>query len=371
MTRIAFILTHPIQYFSPFFKELAKCSTIELKVFYTLGTNASQYDEGFKINVKWDIDLLNGYDYYFVKNNSKKPSTNEFNGINCPDLISDISKYNPDKIVIHGWNYKSHLEVIRFFKNKKKIYFRGDSTFLQKQNFFIKFIRITYLKYFVYRHIDYAFYVGRNNKHYFLKCGLSEKQLLYFPYSIDSSFFVDKPKNITTDKVNLLFVGKLQKNKNPLILLKAITLLKDYPLHLKIIGDGELIDEIKEFNSNQVEFCGFKNQTELVQIYKKSDILILPSLSETWGLVLNEAAASGLALIASDMVGGAIDMIQDNVNGYIFKSNDLFDLTAKIKLATENTCKLNKMKLKSIEIAENYKVQNTVNIFLKNILGND
>ena len=369
MIKVAFILTHPIQYFSPFFKELAKRKNIEFIVFYTLGDNKNEFDVGFNLNVKWDVDLLDGYNYYFANNISQYPNTNSFNGMDCPDLISDILNYSPDKIVVFGWNYKCHLKVLRYFKNKIPIYFRGDSTFIDDQGFAKKIIRVIYLKFFVYKYIDYAFYVGINNKDYFLKCGLKENQLLYFPYSINSSFYCDKPTKVNPEKINILYVGKLQNKKNPLLLIKAILALGDYPLYLKIIGDGELKSDIVKYLSNRIQFCGFKNQTEIVDIYKKADILIMPSSgpNETWGLVLNEAAASGLALIASNRVGGALDMIHEGRNGYIFKNNDLIDLIDKILLIINDISCLNVMKQNSIEIANKYKLDNTIDIFESNI----
>lgn len=370
MTKVAFILTHPIQYFSPFFRELSKRDKIKFKVFYTIGDNASSFDTGFNLNVKWDVDLLSGYEFAFLKNTSKIPSTNTFNGIDNPDIISIINKYNPDKIVVYGWSYKSHLNLLKYYKNKKTIYFRGDSTFIDNQNVFKNTIRALFLNFFVYKYVDFAFYVGKNNRDYFLKCGLKEEQLLYFPYSVDPSFFIQKPVDNQDSKINILYVGKLQKKKNPLILINAIKLLENPNVHLTIVGDGELKDQVTKEISNQIEYLGFKNQTELIDIYRNSDILVMPSSgpNETWGLVLNEAAASGLVLIASDKVGGAIDMIRDGYNGYIFKSDDQADLIDKLKILLNDFKYIKKLKSNSILIATGYQINNTIEIFERNIL---
>ena len=83
MKRLAIVITHPVQYYSPIFKLLTKAGKIKLKVFYTWEkSSALKYDPGFGKDIEWDIPLLEGYEYTFVKNVSKKPDSNHFNGIN-------------------------------------------------------------------------------------------------------------------------------------------------------------------------------------------------------------------------------------------------------------------------------------------------
>jgi glycosyltransferase involved in cell wall biosynthesis len=111
-------------------------------------------------------------------------------------------------------------------------------------------------------------------------------------------------------------------------------------IHLVMVGDGVLKDEIvNELNQLSTQdkqpftLLPFQNQSAMPSIYNKGDIFVLPSQGpgETWGLAINEAMASGCAVIASDKCGGAEDLIEEGQNGYIFKSGDENDLVDKMQ----------------------------------------
>ena len=130
MKKLAIISTHPIQYNAPFFRKLAESGKVGLMVFYTFPQAAEEiHDPGFGKTIKWDIPLLEGYNYTFVKNTSKKPGI-YYNGIVCPSLIEEITSWHPDAILVYGWNFHAHLRVMRHFKGKIPVWFRGDSTLL-------------------------------------------------------------------------------------------------------------------------------------------------------------------------------------------------------------------------------------------------
>src|SRR6478735_8988655 len=106
--RLAVITTHPIQYYAPVFKLLAQ--KIDLMVFYTWGYGSvSKHDPGFGQVIKWDIDLLEGYPYQWVKNTAADTGSHHFYGIVNPDLIAQINSWEPDSILMYGWAYKGHL----------------------------------------------------------------------------------------------------------------------------------------------------------------------------------------------------------------------------------------------------------------------
>src|ERR1700722_3761487 len=100
MKKLAIVTTHPIQYYAPWFKLLAKSKIVLPKVFYTWGQSqqGTNYDPGFGKKVEWDIPLLEGYDHSFVENIAAKPGSHHFNGIVNPGLINEINKWQPDAI---------------------------------------------------------------------------------------------------------------------------------------------------------------------------------------------------------------------------------------------------------------------------------
>ena len=160
--RVAIVTSHPIQYYAPLFKLLAQ--GIELKVFYTWGKDSvEKYDPGFGKKVQWDVPLLEGYDYQYLENTSTVPGSHHFKGIRNPTIIKELLDYNPAAILVIGWGYRSHLKVLRYFKGKIPLYFRGDSTLLDNyaSGFAGKaknFLRRIFLIW-VYIHVDKAFYV--------------------------------------------------------------------------------------------------------------------------------------------------------------------------------------------------------------------
>ena len=176
---------------------------------------------------EWDIPLLKGYDYVFVKNISSKPGSSHFKGIINPDLIKDIKAFGADAVLVFGWAFQSHLKVLRYFKGKVPVYFRGDSTLLDEEDGFSlkKLLRRIFLTW-VYRHIDKAFYVGTNNKKYYNAHGVGDKRLVYAPHAIDNNRFNDltgsytnqakdwkKQLSIPSNKLVVLFAGKLEYKK--------------------------------------------------------------------------------------------------------------------------------------------------------------
>lgn len=343
MKRLAIISTHPIQYYAPLFVVLAK--SILLKVFYTWGEQSiSKHDPGFNKTVEWDIPLLEGYEFEFITNTSRNPGSHHFRGIKNPNLIDKIADYKPDAILVFGWSYASHLKVMRNFKGKVPIWFRGDSTLLDESLSFRNLIKSPLLKW-VYSHVDKAFYVGTANKKYFKKYGLNSQQLVFAPHAIDNNrFLLDHSEGahairgalgIREDDILILFAGKFEEKKNPQILVSAFLELNHPKAHLLLVGNGPLEESLKaktEISSSKIHFLDFQNQKIIPNIYTASDLFCLPSKGpgETWGLAVNEAMACGKAILVSDKVGCAEDLVHPGANGEIFKADSKRDLLEKM-----------------------------------------
>jgi len=348
--KLAIITTHPIQYYAPWFAMLSERNKLILKVFYTFSQWKNNFvDKGFLKEVKWDIPLLENYDYEFVENTSKKPDLFSFFGIENKNLNSKISEYNPDAILFIGWNYASHLGAMRFFHGKKKIWFRGDSTLLDENFGIKKFLRRQFLKR-VYNYVDTAFYVGQNNKNYFLAHNLKEKNLVFSPHAIDNERFSTNEKefetlaqkwreelNIPQNSKTILFAGKFENKKNPLFIIQAAKDLPDFTFILT--GDGELKKKLLSESLPNLVFLPFQNQTQMPILYRLANIFVLPSKGpgETWGLAINEAMACKRAVLVSNKCGCAIDLVKNNENGFIFNFDDYSDFLTKLKILLHNS----------------------------------
>ena len=370
--KLAIVTTHPIQYYAPLFRMLHNRGVIRMKVFYTWSQSqqGAQFDPGFGKSIQWDIPLLEGYEYTFVNNIATDPGSHRFNGINNPTLNAEIEEYKPDAILIIGWSFKSHLRCMRYFHKKIPILFRGDSTLLA-EHLGPKLIIRTLFLIWVYKHIDYALYVGTNNKAYFLRHKIKKQQLVFAPHAIDNERFFDTDNNYTNKALQwrnslgisdhdmvFLYAGKLEFKKAPELLIKAFIKLSHSGSHLVIVGNGPLEKKIKDKYSSvpNIHFIDFQNQSLMPVVYRLGDVLVLPSKGpvETWGLSVNEAMASSRAIIVSDRCGCGIDLVQYNVNGFIFRRANLEDLVSKMDLVIKNRHRLSEMGSASLNIIKQW-----------------
>ena len=338
--KLAIVTTHPIQYNAPWFRLLAKEPGVEIKVFYTWeqSKNNDKYDPGFGRMVEWDIPLLEGYEYTFVKNTSISPGSHHYKGIVNPTLNYEIQEWDAEAVLIFGWPFKSHLACMKYFKGKIPVLFRGDSTLLDEQPGFRQIIRRLFLRY-IYSFIDYALYVGTNNKRYYLAHGINESQLVFVPHAIDNNRFIQKQQEykneaeswkaelgISADDFVVLFAGKFNHKKNPHFMLQLANRLPADSIKFLMVGNGELEQDLKNLSAdNRIIFVDFQNQSKMPVIYHMCNVFILPSdgPGETWGLAINEALACNKYVIATGKCGGAVDLIQDNINGRLIEPGDV------------------------------------------------
>lgn len=350
MKKLAIVSTHPIQYNAPWFQLLAKRHYIAIKVFYTWSQAEKAVDDKtFGKQITWDIPLLEGYDFSFVPNKAKHPGVDHFFGIDCPELISQIEAYAPDAVLVFGWNFKSHLKTLRHFHGKIPVWFRGDSTLLNETGG-VKTILRRFILTWVYRFVDKALYVGNENKLYFLKHGLKADNLIFVPHAIDNDRFSDTKEKqyevqaqqwreelgVSSDTIVILYAGKFEPNKQLDFLIDALIAVnatREDHLILILVGNGpleqELKDKVKPYDF--VIFKPFKNQTQMPIVYRLGNLFCLPSQSETWGLAVNEAMASGRPVLVSDRVGCSQDIVVSNTNGWIFNYQDKNELVALLE----------------------------------------
>lgn len=130
----------------------------------------------------------------------------------------------------------------------------------------------------------------------------------------------------------LIFVGRLERRKGLSVLLDALRLLGDPEIGLLVVGNGSNARELRQAAEGipGVEFVGYKQQDELVQYLALADVFVFPSLQEPWGLVVNEALASGLYVLASDRAGASADLIQPGWNGELFNPGCVEELVEKL-----------------------------------------
>jgi len=382
--KLAVVITHPVRYFIPLVQLLNGHNGITIKLFFTRGQallrntghNAATHSSAVPA-----LDIYKGYEAAFPANTAKKSSTG-FNSIRNPSLITDITQWQPDAILVNGWNFHSHLQVMRHFKGKIPVYFRGDSNFATAppSSFLKKLVRKAWLRW-VYSHIDAAWYVGIHNKDYFLQCGVAESQLKYVPHCVDNNHFKRTPllrlealmqrrkMGIADNDLVILYAGKLVKAKGVFTLLNAFQQSNASPhVHLLFAGQGSDAAVLKDkAGAGNIHFLPHQSQTNMPLIYAMGDVLAMPTEHDTWGLVVNEAMAAGLPVIASTMCGVAADLVDDGVNGCIVPSGDVGVLAAKINQLVTDRGLRERMAAMSLEKIKHFELKHAAN-FIATIL---
>lgn len=129
MTRLAVISTHPIQYYAPWFRHIAGAIDGDLKVFYLWDFGVTdQVDPAFLQTLRWDVPLLEGYDWEMIPNRSRRPGTDHFWGIDNPELAPRLEAWRPTAVLCLGYNFASFLRLLLFWPSRRcPLLLRGDS----------------------------------------------------------------------------------------------------------------------------------------------------------------------------------------------------------------------------------------------------
>jgi glycosyltransferase involved in cell wall biosynthesis len=347
--RLAWISTHPIQYQAPLFKEISKSKYIDLTVIYSSNFSLKPYEDNeFQQKISWDTNLLEGYSYKFLSGNSKRVNKISFFNPIVYGLFLILVRGNFEFVMIQGWNHYTYVLAMLYSKILGiKICLRCEASIhIKPRRGLIGIFRKALLR-GMFRHVDKFFAIGTSNKLFYLDMGVQVSKLESMPYSVDNHYFSNKASSVDIEsfKKNLgidfstpiiMFASKFTKRKRPEFLLRAF-LDCDFSRNkspcMIFIGGGEQKEQlmaIAKQNKNCVKFFDFINQNDLPYYYAIADIFVLPSLDETWGLVINEVMNAGAAIIVSDQVGSGFDLVDHGKNGLIFSANDINELKSSI-----------------------------------------
>jgi glycosyltransferase involved in cell wall biosynthesis len=358
--------------------------------YFSDATVKGKMDKGFGKIIKWDMPLLDGYRYRFLKNYSRSISMDNhlFDAINF-GIFRDVKRSDSKIVIINGWSYFSNFLVI--FAAKlfgKKVWLRAESPLNQeilksKKAIAIKKIVLGKL---LFPFISKFLYIGTQNKNFYHYYGIPDQQLIYTPYAVDNDFFFSewqryKPQTeelkknlgIPPGKKIILFTGKFIDKKRPMDLLKAFQQLNDASCFLVMVGEGTLREKMESFIKSHalqnVMLTGFINQSKIPQYYAIADIFVMCSgVGETWGLSVNEAMNFEKPVLVSRTCGCCSDLVEEGINGYSFEEGNVEQLSALLYKSLSAKQFLLTAGKKSKEIINRFSVDEiTTNIF--NILS--
>jgi glycosyltransferase involved in cell wall biosynthesis len=332
--RLGIVTSHPVQYQAPLFRALAERADIH--VYFAHRASADdQAEAGFGVGFNWDTDLQTGYPHSFLSNVSARPGIVQFYGCDTPDVGRALATDLPDVLVVFGWHFKSYLQAASAARVLGiPVMVRTDSHLDVPQLLAKRVLKSVVYPLFL-RRFDVFLPAGTRAAAYLRHYSVPETRIRIVPYCIDVQAFRTRARQArsrheqiragwgaTNDDLVVLFVGKLINLKRVNDLLDAVGTLVQAgrDIQVVLVGTGPVEAQLRQQASGlqvPATFAGFVNQNRLADYYVAADVLVLPSESETWGLVVNEAFACGLPAIVSDRVGCAPDMIRAGLTGQV------------------------------------------------------
>jgi len=347
--------THPIQYRSPVFRELAEILPGSEVIYFSNQFDGDHwwFHEVNKIPKQtWGIPLQNGFSNRVLESRtlwgklkeisrlflSEKPSAVLVYGYYLPEhwMVWAVARWQKIPLVFIGENYEVSEATVGF-KAALKTLFRDQ---------FLKSIK-TFVS------------IGERNRKFYQSLGVSAAQIESAKYCIDNSFFktdeltqlqvrtsVRKAWKVAENDLVLLFVGRLFDRKRPFDLVELRNRLGNANIQIVVVGNGELETALREQSRGLTRFhvLGFKNQSEIRDCYWASDMLLVPSEYETWGLVTNEAFAAGMTAAVTDTCGTAGDLVIPGKTGIVFPVGDVDVLARSIQTLLAEPEKLQELK---------------------------
>lgn len=268
-------------------------------------------------------------------------------------IIEFLKARRPAAAFICGYNDPGRLRVIRWCKaNRLPLFLIGDSNVRTDTATGLKRVVKNAVVGRVVRACAGVMPFGSSGAAYFARYGATPATTFYVPCEPDYDLILALPEatiaqvrqqfSIDPARRRAVFCGRMIHEKRPHMALDAFVALADQrpDLDLIMIGDGvkkvELEARVPERLKGRVLFTGFVGRQEIISaLYRLSDVLIMPSYYEPWGLVVNEAIAGGMAVVASDLVGAVPELVKDGVNGRVFAADDQAALNAALLEATE------------------------------------
>lgn len=267
-------------------------------------------------------------------------------------IIGYLQQTATRAVIIHGYRYISYFRLMAYcYRNSIPFFVCNDSNIRgePKHWFGPRAIKHRLYRWWMKRSSG-VFSMGELGDRFFLKYGANPKHLYRVPYWPDYDAFehVDpvslegfrRKFGLDRQRRYLMFSGRLIPQKRVDLVVDAFAAIAaERPdWDLLVVGDGVLRDElhgrVPESLRSRVVWTGFVEGSESAVSYHAADVLLLPSDHEPWAVVVQEALAAGLAVIASDVVGAAHELVEDGVNGRIFPVGNLDELIGAVRQVT-------------------------------------
>lgn len=347
--RMAHLVSHPVQYLVPIYREISRNPNIDFTVyFYSDESLGKHFDEDFHREFEWSTPLLGGYKHEFLPSSKGKPTNRMIDWPNW-DILGEVLRQRYDVLWVNSYiGSNAWIARLAAMWSHTPIFFRDDTNLLTPRPLWKRIMKNIFLRNFLRG--TGALYVGEESKRYWTFYGIPSRRQFFSPHCVDNEYWSSKHRElapqraeirrkfgITDDSPVILFCGKFIPKKQPLALLRAFARVREQcPSWLLMVGDGPLRGEvertIRDAGIRNVLLAGFLNQDELPFAYTAADVFTLFSkFNETWGLVVNEAMNFSLPIVVSDLVGCSKDLVRDGWNGFTVGYTDEVELAARLQ----------------------------------------
>ncbi len=346
-TKIAVVVSHPIQHFCPAYRSWAALENVELKVFFGSTIGAKKYfDVNFGKEISWNSLYLDTFEHCFINGEHEIMPDKH---IDCEKLDTILDEFNPDIIIGYGYSQKLQRRALRYSREKKILFcYISDSENRNTKSFIKRKIKHLFLNRY-FSKPDIFLSVGDANEEYYVEYGVKKSKIVRCPFSIDIYSFEkvinDRQKfrndfraafKIPGDAFVCITAGKFVSWKSQTKLLDAALNVTDKSIVFILAGSGEMEPELRakaQGIKNPVIFTGFLAPEKLQQAYAASDLYIHTALYEPHSLSISEAIYMGLPAIVSDTTGsyGPADDVRPGLNGFVYAWNSPSTLGAYIE----------------------------------------
>jgi glycosyltransferase involved in cell wall biosynthesis len=349
--RVAFVNTHPIQYFSPLYRYINQSDDIEAVPVYLSdhGLHASP-DIGFGQTIKWDVDLLSGTNPIFAKGAEGRALVAGATKMLVTDVWRIIRSQGFDAVVVHGHRVGANHIAWAAAKSKGiPIFTRGETHQQLRRAGPNEWMHRTLMPW-LYRLYTGMLAIGTANAEFYRSMGVADRKISLFPYSVDNARLMADSQMTANDRAAyraklgltegrpaVLFCSKFQRRKHADDVIRACAALVAQGVAVDVVmaGAGEMDAELRALAAQHRElttiFTGFINQSELPKLFGACDIFTLPSENEPWGLIVNEAMCAGLPVVAAREIGCVRDLVHDGKTGMTYEAGDIDGLVEALR----------------------------------------
>lgn len=366
--RVLVVASHPVQYMAPILRRMAKHPRLDLKVAYcSLRGAEAGYDPEFGTQVKWDVPLLDGYEWTRVPNKGSGEET--FWGMNNPGLRKIILEGKFDAVLCYtGYLRASFWIARRAAKEAKAAFiFGADTSTLEARD---GKIWKRWLKKIVWPYIfgtaDQVIVPTSGGREMMRSLRIPDERITQTPAAVDSDWWMAEAGKVDRRaaraelglgeyELAILFCAKLQAWKRPIDLLQAFAKANLNEAKLIFAGEGpqraELETEATRLGmADRVKFLGFINQSSLPRLYRIVDLMVLPSSYEPFAMVVNEAMCCGCPVMTSNRVGAARDLVLPVAPEFVFPVGDVESLAKKLSNIATNRDQLQQVRQSALEL---------------------